>query len=290
MSDAHVHAELHSQPATWLQAGRLTTEVAGLPRRGERVAVVGCGTSWFMAQSYAVLRERAGHGLTDAFAASEFPMGREYDRIIAVTRSGTTSEVIDLLEATPQVPSVTVTAVPDSPAAIVADEVIALPFADERSVVQTRFATTTLTLLRAHLGADVNALALDAERALSVEISDLLDADQVTFLGRGWSVGLASEAALKAREAAQFWSEAYPGMDYRHGPISIAQPGRLVWLLGDRDDDLAADVSATGARFVHHDLDAAAGLIVAQRFAIALAESRGLDPDRPRSLTRSVIL
>ncbi|MBW5422845.1 sugar isomerase, partial [Streptomyces sp. BG9H] len=33
-----------------------------------------------------------------------------------------------------------------------------------------------------------------------------------------------------------------------------------------------------------------ADLIRAQRLAVALAESRGYDPDRPRNLTRSVIL
>ena len=49
---------------------------------------------------------------------------------------------------------------------------------------------------------------------------------QITFLGRGWTVGLAREAALKCREAAAFWAEAYPAMDYRHGPISIAAPRR----------------------------------------------------------------
>ena len=98
------------------------------------------------------------------------------------------------------------------------------------------------------------------------------------------------EAALKTREAAQFWAESYPAMDYRHGPIAIAQPGRLVWSLGPTPVGLPEDVAATGATFVQHDLDPIAGLVVAQRFAVALAEARGLDADHPRSLTRSVIL
>src|SRR5690606_5188899 len=94
----------------------------------------------------------------------------------------------------------------------------------------------------------------------------------------------------KSREAAQFWAEAYPAMDYRHGPISIAQPGRLVWSLGAAPEGLREEVEATGARFVEHDLDPQAALVVAQRFAVALAERRGLDPDHPRNLSRSVIL
>jgi len=79
-------------------------------------------------------------------------------------------------------------------------------------------------------------------------------------------------------------------MDYRHGPIAIAQPGRLVWVLGVAPDGIAEDVARTGATFVHHQLDPLAGLVVAQRFAIALAARRGLDPDHPRALARSVIL
>jgi fructoselysine-6-P-deglycase FrlB-like protein len=290
MSDSFVAAELSSQPAVWRQvAALLPTVAAALPQPGERVAVVGCGTSWFIAMSYAVARERAGHGVTDAFAGSEYPAGRDYDRVLAISRSGTTTEILDLLDVVHE-PASLITAVPDAPAAALADATVALPFADERSVVQTRFATTALALLRAGLGDDVAALAEQAEQALAVDIDHLLGADQVTFVGRGPAVGLASEAALKTREAAQFWAESYPAMDYRHGPIAIAQPGRLVWSLGELPDGLVADVAATGATLVHHDLDPLAGLVVAQRFAIGLAERRGLDPDRPRSLTRSVIL
>ncbi|WIB26398.1 SIS domain-containing protein [Curtobacterium sp. MCSS17_015] len=291
MSDTFVGAELASQPDSWRSAAALLPSfIDVLPQPGERVAVIGCGTSWFIAMSYAVARESAGLGQTDAFAGSEYPAARRYDRVVTISRSGTTTEIIDLLRALPDQRTVLITAVPDSPAAADADDVVALPFADERSVVQTRFATTALALLRASLGDDVEALAAQAETALTLPIDDLLDAEQVTFVGRGAAVGLTSEAALKTREAAQFWAESYPAMDYRHGPIAIAQPGRLVWSLGPVPDGLADEVAATGARLVHHDLDPLAGLVVVHRFAVALAERRGLDPDHPRSLTRSVIL
>src|SRR5450631_287531 len=95
---AHMEAELASQPDAWEQAVGLTAERALLPASGERIAVVGCGTSWFMAQSYAAARESAGHGVTDAFAASEAFVNRGYDAIVAITRSGTTTEVLELLD------------------------------------------------------------------------------------------------------------------------------------------------------------------------------------------------
>jgi fructoselysine-6-P-deglycase FrlB-like protein len=290
MTDTFVAAELASQPAVWRTAAALLPEASdALPRTGERVAVVGCGTSWFIAQSYAVAREQAGEGITDAFAGSEYP-AREYDRVVAISRSGTTTEIVELLALLSGQATVLITAVPDSPAADLAAQVVAMPFADEESVVQTRFATATLALLRAGLGDDIEALALEAEQALALDIAPLLDADQVTFVGRGPAVGLAQEAALKTREAAQFWAEAYPAMDYRHGPIAIAQPGRLVWTLGPAPAGLADEVARTGARFVDHGLEPMAALVVVHRFAVALAERRGLDPDHPRSLTRSVIL
>jgi fructoselysine-6-P-deglycase FrlB-like protein len=296
---SHVDEEIVSQPSCWAAAVALAPEAAAvLPRPGERVAVVGCGTSWFMAMAYAALRERTGQGETDAFTASEFPAGRRYDRIVAITRSGTTTEVLDAIERT-SIPTTAIIGDPTSPAVRAADESVLLPFADERSVVQTRFATSTLALLRAHLGEHLDPAIADAESAVRAPLPlEPTEVEQVTFLGRGWTIGLACEAALKCREAATFWSESYPAMDYRHGPISIAAPGRAVWAFGDLPANLAGDVEATGAAFVHGrhhpdgrvELDPLADLIRAQRFAVALARARGLDPDQPRHLTRSVIL
>lgn len=290
MTRTHVEAEIATQPSTWRAAAALLPEVTELlPRSGERVAVVGCGTSWFMAMAYAGLREAAGEGETDAFTASEFPAQRRYDRVVAITRSGTTTEVLRLLAAV-DAPTVAITGVPEEQVKDVADEIIGLPFADEESVVQTRFATTTLALLRAHLGHDVEALATDAERALAEDIAPHLGVGQISFVGQGWTIGLAQEAALKTREAAQFWAEAYPAMDYRHGPISIAEPGREVWSFGEAPEGLREQVAATGAGFVTSELDPLAQLVLAQRVAVGLALARGLDPDRPRHLTRAVEL
>jgi fructoselysine-6-P-deglycase FrlB-like protein len=309
---SYVDSEIASQPDCWREAAALATTASvasALPAPGERVAVVGCGTSWFVAMAYAALRERAGLGETDAFQASEFPTGRRYDRLVAITRSGTTSEVLTLLETVGSAQrSTVVTGDPGAPVVELATDTVPMPFADERSVVQTRFATSALALLRAHLGDNLGPVAADAEVAVRAPLPiDPARVEQVTFLGQGWTIGLAHEAALKCREAATFWAEAYPAMDYRHGPISIAAPGRLVWAFGALPDGLAEDIAATGAAFVHSrthgchsvlgrwaagrtPLEPMADLILAQRFAVALATSRGLDPDAPRHLSRSVVL
>jgi glucosamine 6-phosphate synthetase-like amidotransferase/phosphosugar isomerase protein len=54
--------------------------------------------------------------------------------------------------------------------------------------------------------------------------------------------------------------------------------------------DLRADIAATGATLVDADLDPVADLVRAQLLAVRRAEAGHLDPDRPRHLTRSVVL
>ena len=289
---AHMRAELTSQPETWARAAAMRDEQALLPASGARIAVVGCGTSWFMAQSYAALREAAGHGETDAFTASEFPFGRGYDAIVALTRSGTTTEVLELTErVTGSTPVVAVVGDTTSPLVDLADTVIGLPFADEQSVVQTRFATTALALFRASLGENLDGAIADAQAVLDgTDDAELADAEQYSFLGMGWAMGLAHEAALKMRESSQSWTESYSSMEYRHGPIAIAAPGRITWQLGSAPDGLQAQVEATGARFVQHAIDPMADLVRLHRVALDRAVAKGLDPDQPRNLTRSVIL
>lgn len=291
---AHMRAELLSQPETWARAADMRDEQMVLPAAGARVAVVGCGTSWFIAQSYAALRETAGFGVTDAYAASEAFLDRDYDAVVALSRSGTTSEVLELTEQIKgRIPVIGVIGDPTSPLVDLVDEAVLMPFADEQSVVQTRFATTALTLLRASLGLtdDVSRSIADAEAVLAAsDDAALADAEQYTFLGRNWTIGLAHEAALKMRESSQSWTESYASKEYRHGPIAIAAPGRITWQFGIAPEGLAGEIEATGARFVQHDVDPLADLVRLHRVALDRAVANGLDPDLPRNLTRSVIL
>jgi fructoselysine-6-P-deglycase FrlB-like protein len=288
-----VLTEIVSQPDCWRRAVEVAARSqALLPRDGERVAIVGCGTSWFMAQAYASIRESVGEGETDAFAASELPRGRHYDRLLAITRSGTTTEVLQLLQQVRgRQPTLAVTADPASAVLDAADQTIVLDFADERSVVQTRFATATLALLRASLGQDLEPVVAAAEQAVAADLpAGLLERTQFTFLGSGWTVGLANEAALKLREACAAWAESYPAMEFRHGPISITDARSAVWFLSPPPPSLPEEVAATGALVVLPTGDPMAELVLAQRLSVALAAAKGLDPDRPRNLSRSVIL
>jgi fructoselysine-6-P-deglycase FrlB-like protein len=285
-----VQREISSQPDCWARALESVDGAAKvLPGRGERVAVIGCGTSWHIAAAIAAAREAAGHGETDAFPASELP-ARSYAAVIAVTRSGTTVEVLDALRKVPApVRKIGITADAATPISEVTDQLLVLDYADEQSIVQTRFATTVLTVARAHVGHDLAPVVEQARAAVAADLDDrLIDRPHYVFLGHGWSAGVASEAALKIQEAASAWSEAYPALEYRHGPLSTAGQNSVVWLLGVDDAVLVNDITRTGATVVVAGDDPQAELVLIQRVAIATALARGLDPDRPRFLARSV--
>jgi CRISPR-associated protein Cas5a/b/c len=286
-------AEIETQPRMWQEAVALLPSVeARLPGPGARVAILGCGTSYFIAQAAAILRESKGLGETDALIASEATSARTYDAVIAITRSGTTTEVLQALRMFgSRQPTLAISGTPGSPVLDEVDDAILLDFADEVSVVQTRFATTCLALLRAHLGDDLQPAVREAQASLSSALPiDPAEFEHFVFLGRGWSVAIASEAALKFREAARTWTESYAQMEYRHGPISVAGPRSLVWFVGGGDAALAADIRATGATVIARPGDAMAELVTIQRAAVSLAHARGLDPDQPLHLTRSVTL
>ncbi len=286
--------EINTQPDVWEQSlSQLDRARLLIAAAGQHMLVLGCGTSAFVAQSIAHLRESSGHGVTDAAYASEPYPWRDYDIVLAISRSGTTTEVIDALKSVPiGTKKVVVTGVADSPCALLADEVLLLDFADERSVVQTRFPTTLLFLARAAFGENVAWLPDAARRILTVNLPVTPPTwDQTVFLGRGWTNGLAMEAALKIREAAQAWAESYPILDYRHGPLAVAHEGTLVWMIGASDASLQGAIEATGATVVSRLAeDPLVELVLTQRLAVSAAVGRGLDPDRPRHLTRSIIL
>jgi fructoselysine-6-P-deglycase FrlB-like protein len=289
----HFSTELASQPSVWRQAQALTDSLRDkLPADGSRVGILGCGTSLYVAQAAAIYRERQGKGETDAFPGSEVPTGRPWEKVIAISRSGTTTEIIDAVRALPAGAGVLgITGEAGSPLGAFLTDELDLPFADEQSVVQTRYATTVLSLLLGAYGWDVEASAQRAEQYLSESLPEWAgDVQQFVFLGRGVGMALAHEAALKFREILATWSEAYATMEYRHGPISAISERSLVWILDDQEPSIDEQIRATGARVVRGEGDPLAELVRIHRFAEGLCDLRGINPDQPPHLTRSVVL
>lgn len=285
--------ELRTQPEIWTQALGLDAEVLGLlPQPGEKTLVIGCGTSYYVGDSYAYLRNDAGIGRTRAAIPTELTWVDDDEHIVVISRSGTTADVVDVVEryrATHQITAIIGDL--DTPLGELCPRRVHLGFADEASIVQTRFATTVLTVLRASIGHVPPTLVDDARKALECDLpTDPERVAQVVFLGHRWTVGLAHEAALKLRESAGAWTEAYPMWEYQHGPISCAGPNSLVWMLGELPEIVAADVRSTGATVYTNDLDPQANLVLAHRLAVAMARARDRDPDTPPFLNRSVLI
>jgi glucosamine 6-phosphate synthetase-like amidotransferase/phosphosugar isomerase protein len=256
MTTEHMAIELASQPETWTRPATLRRAFPAArcrqkdrhPRRRHTVV------------HSRVVRGTAGKRrprCSDAFAASEAFVNRDYDAIIDLTRSGTTAEALELVQAN-RGRTLIVGIVGDafSPLVDQVDDVTTLPFADAKSVVETMFASTALALLRSSFGQDLNTVMTDSDRAIA---------------------------------ASQSWTESYPAMEHGHGPSSIAATGRVAWLFGKTPARLE-NAAGTGARFVTSDLDPLAELIRAQKLGILRARAKGPNSDFPRHLARCVIL
>lgn len=287
-------SEIASQPKLWRDAAALARHGnSGLPKDGENVLVLGCGTSYYVGAAYASIRETAGLGNTDAAIASDhLPNTRSYDRIIAISRSGTSSDLVEALERIGnKVPITAILGELGTPIESLATEVIDFSFADEASVVQTRFPTSLLTYLRTHLGMDHSSLQSLIDSVSTVLNEPLLPAPerQLVILGTRWASFLAQEAALKCRESAGIWSEAYSTGEFRHGPISTAEEGTLVWAISPLSEVEAEAITSTGATLHQGIADPQVELVNLQRHAVKWARLLGRDADSPRHLSRSVI-
>lgn len=286
--------EIMSQPESWRNAASMSTlESNALPKKGEAVLVLGCGTSYYLGATYAALRENAGAGITDAAIASDFkPVGRHYDRVIAISRSGTSMDLIEALQRLGgKFPVTAILGELGTPIAALASEVIDFSFADEKSLVQTRFPTSILTFLRAHLGmkaADLDSLSTAAESVFELNLLDA-PARQLVILGTDWASFMAHEAALKCRESAGIWVESYSSGEFRHGPISVANEGSLIWAMSPLSEDESAAIRSTGAQLHQGKFDPQVELVFIQRHAVEWARRLGRNADLPVHLARSVV-
>jgi glucosamine--fructose-6-phosphate aminotransferase (isomerizing) len=137
------------------------------------------------------------------------------------------------------------------------------------------------------------------------------------FLGRGINVATAMEGALKLKELSYIHAEGYAAGESKHGPISLVEPGFLCVFIAPKDSTRSRtlgnvmEMKARGAYILSvitcgdRELEEVsddfieipeAGEIIypmlctvpLQLFAYYIAAIRGLDPDKPRNLAKSV--
>ena len=281
-SGENTWGEIVSQPGTWRAALASFAESeealqAWLRDLGARqIVVVGCGSTYYLAQSASACLSRAAGVTAVALPSSELWLYPELGHprtaaLVAISRSGTTTETlwaVDRFRESGGGPVLAITCYPASALAGQADMVLGIPAAQEHSIAQTRSFTSMLLTsqaLAARMARSPSGLAPlqalpGALEQLMERIGDLpaeLGQDksirEMVFLGGGALFGLASEAMLKTMEMSQTEARAFHPMEYRHGPMSlVGRDTLMVGLLSDTgaasEIGVLADLMKLGAR------------------------------------------
>jgi glucosamine--fructose-6-phosphate aminotransferase (isomerizing) len=241
---------------------------------------------------------------------------------IAVSQSGRSPDLVDSLTAARSRGALTVavTNAIDSPLADAAEIAVDVRAGTERAVAATKSYTAELLslylLFAGGRAADAAArrpeaaartLALTPDDRLVAVAAPLQYAERLVVTARGYSYATAREAALKLMETSYLSAMAFSGADLLHGPlamidrsvpvIAVTSPGRggdAMAPVLERLAELGAHVlqvgSATGLPIAHEgiaeELLPLLEILPLQRLAWRLALDRGMDPDRPRGLSK----
>jgi glucosamine--fructose-6-phosphate aminotransferase (isomerizing) len=244
---------------------------------------------------------------------------------LAISQSGQSPDLVVSARAAREGGAFVVAIVNDanSPLADVAEVAIPMLAGPERSVAATKSHIASLlavtSLVAAWTQDDALHAALEGAPAAlrhawdldwSPACAALAGAPGLFVLGRGLTLGIAQEAALKLKETCGLHAEAYSAAEVKHGPMAIVGAGFPVLMMVPNDEGrdafepLARDFVGRGARVImagdeqpgalalpvigdlHPALAAIATIQSFYGFAAALSLARGLHPDRPRHLQK----
>ena len=244
---------------------------------------------------------------------------------LAISQSGQSPDIVVSARAAREAGALVVAVVndPHSPLAQAAEVVIPMLAGPERSVAATKsfiaslFAVLQLVAAWTDDGALHGAVASVPpvlRRAWGLDwspaVAALTGAENLFVLGRGPSLAIAQELALKLKETSCLHAEAFSAAEVKHGPMALVGAGFPVIMLAPNDAGQAAfaalagdfvsrgaAVMLTGAQQTGTvELPSLPGLDPfvaplaaiqsAYRFAAALSLARGFDPDHPPHLRK----
>jgi glutamine---fructose-6-phosphate transaminase (isomerizing) len=291
------------------------------------VVFLGSGSSRFVAQFAALAYRRAGVAAV-ALAASEAAFDARThtgSTVVAVSQSGRSADVLAACDALAPARLIALTNDTSAPLAQRADSVVDLVCGPEHAVPASKSVSAALAIVR--LAAAVHAREGDLRPALAraaADAGDFLERDRaavaatadrllghtVEVVGAGFGVSLASEIALKLKEAAYIQAEGFSAGEFRHGSTAILERSGAVIGLADALSTAAvarvtAEASARGAEVVSfgalldgagHALgppavdtfDVLRWLVTGQRLALEIGRLRGIDSDAPRGLRKAL--
>jgi glutamine---fructose-6-phosphate transaminase (isomerizing) len=241
---------------------------------------------------------------------------------VAVSQSGRSPDLIDSVTAARERGALTlaVTNAIDSPLAAAAELAVDVRAGAERAVAATKTYTAELLslylLLAGEQAADsartlpqaaARTLALTSDEEFGQIAARFRFAERLVLTARGYSYATAREGALKLMETSYLSAMAFSGADLLHGPlamidrsvpvIAITSPGRggtAMEPVLERLAEIDADVLRVGlddelpiaSSGVPEQLYPILEILPLQRLAWRLALDRGIDPDRPRGLSK----
>lgn len=244
---------------------------------------------------------------------------------IAISQSGQSPDVVEPIRYFRDGGATTVALVNDidSPLAQAAEWAMPLHAGKEQSVAATKSFITSLVAgarlvaqwqndpeLTDGLAALPEALSIAARVDWSAALEVLTPARNIMVVGRGISFPIALESALKFKETSALQAEAFSGAEIKHGPMALIEDGYPLLIFATRGPtqagliQLAGEMRGRGARVLlaapadvaerdltlpvaaTPDLDP---IVAVQSFyvmAAQLSKARGMDPDRPRHLSK----
>lgn len=244
---------------------------------------------------------------------------------LAVSQSGRSDDLIEQAAVARGAGALTaaIVNVTDSPLAQACEFVLPIAAGPEASVAASKTFIASLAALARlvatwsndrELSAAIDRLPERLARAAELEWRDPLDvleaATSLICVGRGPTLAIAREAALKLKETCNLHAEAFSGAELLHGPVTLVAPDYPILIFMPTDEAasgmrrLAATLRGKGAAVfvaehesplrdrlpvVAPDHPVADALCLIQSFyamAVALAGRRGLDVDQPRHLQK----
>jgi glutamine---fructose-6-phosphate transaminase (isomerizing) len=253
----HTLAEITSQPEAWADALRAFAARQSELKRAwaslspSQVALVGCGSTYYLSQTAAWLFQGLTGVPARAYPSSEIVLFesqaliKPHDTLlITLSRSGTTTETlmaVDWFRRLGGRAVWSITCYPDSPLAKAADLVLPAEGGQEESIAQTRSFASMLILTQAMAAAlggedvsplndlpDLGSRLLGQTAPITQELGSDPGVNSFSFLGSGPQYGIANEAMLKMKEMSLSPSEAFHFFEFRHGPKSMVNGRALV--------------------------------------------------------------
>jgi len=290
-----------------------------------RIDIIAAGTSYHASLMLAYLLSANGKA-AQAFIASDYQFIAKPDKdtlIVAITQSGETADVLQALRYAGSSPKIAITNTVGSSVTRLADCTVFMNSGPEIGVAATKTFTSQLAIIfklvygkeRLSKLSDVIGAMLDKENEVKEIAQKLAGKEHAFFIARGRSVPIAYEASLKFKEITYIHSEAYPGGELKHGTLSLITQGTPVIALAPKDETVQKlfgnikeakarggfIISVTDDEGVAAESDMSISLpkmdpilypfaliIPLQLLAYHVSVLRGINPDRPRNLAKSV--